>query len=95
MRRILLELSFGFHSLYDFEAFVEPQTTAHSIILWLELKNHQVHEDYTASGHLPSDVCSKLNEIQEAYTFSRTMPLAWDAPAKGLAFQRVPKWAFL
>lgn len=31
----------------------------------------------------------------DAYTFSRTMPLAWDAPPKGLAFQRVPKWAFL
>lgn len=29
------------------------------------------------------------------YTFSRTMPLAWEAPPKGLAFRAVPKWAFL
>jgi hypothetical protein len=38
----------------------------------------------------------KVRSFHEAtYTFSRTIPLAWDAPAKGLAFQRVPKWAFL
>lgn len=29
------------------------------------------------------------------HTFSRTMPLAWEAPPKGLAFRAVPKWAFL
>ena len=30
-----------------------------------------------------------------AYTFSKTIPFAWEAPPKGLAFQRVPRWAFL
>lgn len=29
------------------------------------------------------------------HTFSRTMPLAWEAPPKGLAFRAVPRWAFL
>ena len=29
------------------------------------------------------------------YTFSRTIPLAWEAPPKGLAFRAVPKCAFL
>jgi len=29
------------------------------------------------------------------YTFSNTMPLAWEAPPNGLAFHLVPKWAFL
>lgn len=29
------------------------------------------------------------------YTFSRTMPLAWEAPPNGLAFHLVPMWAFL
>ena len=28
-------------------------------------------------------------------TFSSTIPLAWEAPPKGLAFRAVPKWAFL
>ncbi len=31
----------------------------------------------------------------DSYTFSSTMPLAWEAPPKGLAFRAVPKWAFL
>lgn len=29
------------------------------------------------------------------YTFSSTIPLAWEAPPKGLAFRAVPRWAFL
>lgn len=33
--------------------------------------------------------------MRTTYTFSRTIPLAWEAPPKGLAFHRVPKWAFL
>ncbi|KAG8517212.1 hypothetical protein J0S82_009154 [Galemys pyrenaicus] len=28
-------------------------------------------------------------------TFSSTIPFAWEAPPKGLAFRAVPKWAFL
>ena len=28
-------------------------------------------------------------------TFSSTIPLAWEAPPKGLAFRAVPRWAFL
>ncbi len=29
------------------------------------------------------------------YIFSRTIPLAWEAPEKGLALRAVPKWDFL
>uniref|UniRef100_A0A8D2KZJ6 Small ribosomal subunit protein uS12 n=2 Tax=Amniota TaxID=32524 RepID=A0A8D2KZJ6_VARKO len=31
----------------------------------------------------------------QTHTFSRTIPLAWEAPPKGLAFKAVPRWAFL
>lgn len=33
--------------------------------------------------------------VQTTYTFSKTIPLAWEAPPKGLAFHLVPKCAFL
>lgn len=37
----------------------------------------------------------RIYKTKLTYTFSKTMPLAWDAPPKGLAFHLVPMWAFL
>ena len=37
----------------------------------------------------------KRKLIRYTYTFSSTIPLAWEAPPKGLAFHLVPKWDFL
>lgn len=36
-----------------------------------------------------------IKKKKNTYTFSRTIPLAWEAPPKGLAFRAVPKCAFL
>lgn len=36
-----------------------------------------------------------LNRHEDTYTFSKTIPLACEAPLNGLAFQRVPRCAFL
>lgn len=33
--------------------------------------------------------------LSSTHTFSRTIPLACEAPPKGLAFSAVPRWAFL
>lgn len=33
--------------------------------------------------------------LMSTYIFSKTIPLAWEAPPNGLAFKAVPKWDFL
>merc|ERR1719270_810623 len=38
---------------------------------------------------------AELGCLASTPTFSRTIPLAWEAPAKGLALYLVPKFAFL
>merc|ERR1719208_610636 len=38
---------------------------------------------------------AELGCLASTPTFSRTMPLACEAPPKGLAFHLVPRWAFL
>ena len=44
----------------------------------------------------PLKLCLQKKKISfYTYTFSRTIPLAWEAPPKGLAFRAVPKCAFL
>lgn len=56
------------------------------------MKNHQCHMDYTAKEHQNFESVATLQKkVLVTYTFSRTMPLACDAPANGLDFQRVPK----
>ena len=53
------------------------------------------------TGKVSDQKCETIKNVMptnsgtHAYTFSRTMPLAWEAPPKGLAFKAVPRWAFL
>lgn len=49
----------------------------------------------TSIRGVTTSILSTVTRKIHTYTFSRTMPLAWEAPPKGLAFHLVPMWAFL
>ena len=56
------------------------------------LKITKISINLTKKLHVNNSVLKNLNSLCcMAYTFSRTIPLACEAPAKGLAFHLVPK----
>ena len=55
---------------------------------WVELFLQLLQSSYPGKG--PDFYMQGYTQCY-THTFSRTMPLAWEEPWKGLAFQRVPK----
>ena len=64
----------------------------------------QLHSDALSNGGIwlfgfdtavNNDVIMVILNVFDTYIFSRTMPLAWEAPPNGLALRAVPRLAFL
>lgn len=63
--------------------------------MWSNCRRQQVKQHTWALIQRPFSIFMCWCVSSDTHTFSRTIPLAWEAPPKGLAFRAVPRWAFL
>lgn len=90
--------NYPFRLHFDKSAMQAPQqwSEAHKMRVWIQLSGQLCSKrQQTKVLRVPSAATTSPLLVYGTHTFSSTIPLAWEAPPKGLAFRAVPRWAFL